>query len=70
LDVLKRICRVEPLTLTVHERAVDLARRHGFPIYDATIVASALGAGCRVLYSEDFQHGRVLERMVIRDPFI
>lgn len=69
LDVLKRVCRVEPLTLAVHERALGLARRHGFPIYDATIAASALEAGCPVLYSEDFQHARVLDGMTIRNPF-
>ena len=47
LDALKGVCRVEPLTLEVHERAVDLAQRFGLPIYDATIAASALAAGCR-----------------------
>lgn len=69
LDTLKHVCRVEPLTLDVHERAIDLARRFGMPIYDAMIAASALTAGCAVLYSEDFQHGLRIEGMTVRNPF-
>jgi hypothetical protein len=29
-------------------------------VYDAMIVASALLAGCRIVVSEDLQHGRVV----------
>jgi predicted nucleic acid-binding protein len=69
LDVLKQVCRIEPLTLPVHERALVLAQRFGIPIYDATIAASALQAGCAVLYSEDFQHGQSIEGLSVRNPF-
>ncbi len=70
LAALRHVCQVEPLTVATHERALALAQRHGFPIYDATIAASALEAGCRTLYSEDFQHGQVLDGMTIRNPFV
>ena len=70
LLALRHVCDVEPLTLATHERAVALAKRYGFPIYDATIAASALEAGCSTLYSEDFQHGQVLDGMTIRNPFV
>jgi predicted nucleic acid-binding protein len=34
------------------------------------IVASALLAGCKLLYSEDLQHGQIFERQVtVRNPF-
>ena len=69
LGVLRQVCQVEPLTLAVHERAIVLAERLGIPIYDATIAASALIAGCSVLYSEDFQHGQVIDHMTIQNPF-
>ena len=37
---------------------------------DAMIVASALRAGCSILYSEDFQDGRVFEKhLTVRNPF-
>ncbi len=70
LATLKRVCQVEPLTLAVHEHAVTLSRRFKLPIYDATIAASALAAGCKVLYTEDFQHGQVIEHLTIRNPFV
>jgi predicted nucleic acid-binding protein len=70
LASLRHVCRVEPLTVRTHERAVELTKRFGIPIYDATIAASALEAGCRTLYSEDFQHEQVLAGMTIRNPFV
>ena len=69
LGVLRQVCRVEPLTVAAHDRALALAQRHGIPIYDATIAASALLAGCSILYSEDFQHGQVIDRLTIVNPF-
>jgi predicted nucleic acid-binding protein len=66
---LRLVCRVEPLSLSTHERAVALAQRHSFHIYDAGIVASAIEAGCRALYSEDMQHGQVIEGVTLINPF-
>jgi predicted nucleic acid-binding protein len=70
LEALRQLCRVEPLTVSVHERALALAQRHGLPVYDATIAASALAAGCRTLFSDDFQHGQVLDGLTILNPFL
>jgi predicted nucleic acid-binding protein len=59
-----------PLTAATHERAVALAAAHSLAFYDALIIASALGAGCNTLLSEDMQHGQVIDgRMIIRNPF-
>jgi predicted nucleic acid-binding protein len=69
LVALRYVCRVEPLTAQTHERAVALSKRYGFPIYDATIAASAIESGCATLYSEDFQHGQKLEGLTILNPF-
>jgi predicted nucleic acid-binding protein len=33
------------------------------------IVAAALRAGCRTLYSEDFADGQVIEGLAVRNPF-
>jgi predicted nucleic acid-binding protein len=38
--------------------------------YDALIVAAALQGGCKVLYSEDMQHGRRFGDLVIQNPFL
>lgn len=69
LSALKHVCEVEPLTTETHERALALAKRYGFPIYDATIAASALLAGCKTLYSEDFQHGQTFDGLTVQNPF-
>ncbi|HJU24983.1 MAG TPA: PIN domain-containing protein [Casimicrobiaceae bacterium] len=63
-------CKVHDLTLRDTVNALSLSRHHGFPFYDAVIVASALHAGCTTLWSEDFQHGMKLEgRLTVRNPF-
>ena len=49
--------------------AIDLHRLHDLSIWDAMIVRSARAAGCRVLYSEDLQHGRSFDGVLVVDPF-
>ena len=61
---------VRPLDVEVHSRAVALARSHDFSFYDALIVASALGAGCDRLLTEDLQSGRRIAGMTIVNPFV
>ena len=58
-----------PLTTAIHARAVVLARDHHLPFYDALIVAGALDAGCKVLCSEDLQHGQKFGALRIENPF-
>ena len=71
LAKVRTACRVEPLTPETHDRALALAQRHHLHIYDATIAAAALMAGCRTLYSEDFQHGQVFEgKLEVVNPFL
>lgn len=58
-----------PITFNTHATAMSLARVHDFPFYDALIIASALEAGCDTLFTEDMQHGRRVESVVIVNPF-
>ena len=70
LSPIRAICRVEPLTEQTHDLGLQVAERYGFSVYDAMIVAAALLADCSILYSEDMQHGQVLEkRLTVRNPF-
>jgi predicted nucleic acid-binding protein len=50
--------------------AIDLHRLHGFSYWDALILRCAKQAGCRVVLSEDMQHGRVVDGVRIVDPFL
>ena len=50
--------------------AIDLHRFHGFSYWDALVLRMAKQAGCRVLLSEDMQHGRIVDGVEIVNPFI
>ena len=70
LEPIKLVCTVVPLTVAIHERALKLAQRHRFAIYDALIVGAALEHGCAWLCTEDLQDGQVIEKsLTIRNPF-
>ena len=70
LSQVRAVCVVETLTPETHDRALHIAERYGFSIYDALIVAAALLSDCATLYSEDMQHGQVIDRTLkIRNPF-
>jgi predicted nucleic acid-binding protein len=58
------------LTLDLHEAARTLAEDQQLSFYDALIVASAIGGGCDVLYSEDLQHGRSTGGLAIVNPLL
>lgn len=70
LDTVRRICRVEPLTVGDHERAGEIMERYKFSFYDSVIVASALRAESEILYTEDLQHGQLIEQQLrVVNPF-
>lgn len=43
---------------------------HQFDWYDSLIIAAAQQGGCKVLYSEDLQHGQRLGDLVVENPFL
>ena len=70
LDVVRAVCAVESLSEATHDRGLAVSERYRFSVYDSMIVASALLANCRVLYSEDLHGGQLIdEQLTIRDPF-
>jgi predicted nucleic acid-binding protein len=70
LGPIRAVCEVEAITLDAHDRGLEIAERYGFSFYDATVVASALLAGCKTLYSEDLQDGQVIDKqLTISNPF-
>jgi predicted nucleic acid-binding protein len=67
---IRAVCEIRPVTVETHDRGLEIAERFGLSIYDAMIVASALLAGCKTLYSEDLQNLQMIDRRVrIRNPF-
>ena len=52
------------------EMALNLAERYQYSYFDSLILASALEAGCQILYSEDLQDGQRIEnQLMIVNPF-
>ena len=53
-----------------HVMALGFAKRYGYSLSDAAIIAAAIKSGCKVLYSEDMQSGQALEEGIeIINPF-
>jgi predicted nucleic acid-binding protein len=48
--------------------ALAQVTRHHLAFWDALLLETARAAGCRVLLSEDFQHGRSYGGLVVLDP--
>jgi predicted nucleic acid-binding protein len=70
LEPIRTVCQVKPLTVETHDLGLDMTERYGYSIYDALVIASALHAGCKTLYSEDLQSGQIINnRLVICNPF-
>ena len=68
---LRSACSVEPLTTHTYDTGRRLAERYSLSVYDAMIASAALLAGCDKLFSEDMQHGLLLEKQLkICNPFI
>lgn len=57
------------LTFAIHQHAIRVSRQHGLRIYDSLLISAARAAGCDALYSEDMQHGRLIDGVRIINPF-
>jgi predicted nucleic acid-binding protein len=53
------------------EYALKIAETYRYSYYDSVIIAAALESSCTLLYSEDMQHGQLIEnRLKIFNPFL
>lgn len=70
-DNLLRDCTVVSVTVAVIKTAFDIKTRYSLQWYDSMIIAAAIEAGCSVLYSEDMQHGLVIDKtLTVLNPFL
>jgi len=68
LDTLEPI-KVVPIDSETVRRAVEIKSRYGLHFYDGMIVASAEGAGCRRVWSEDLNAGQIYFGVTVENPF-
>jgi predicted nucleic acid-binding protein len=70
LSNLRGILTVHPLTVEIHNAALELAERYGLGFHNAVIAASALDAGCDTLWSADFQDRMIIgQKLRVMNPF-
>ena len=70
LDRIRAVCTVEPSTVDAHDRGLAVFERYRFSFYDSILVATALISGAKTLYSEDLQHGQVIDKQLrVTNPF-
>lgn len=57
--------------LDLHRRAHGLRGKYSLSFWDSLILAAALEAGCNTLYTEDMQHGLVVEgQLSVLNPLL
>ena len=67
---LESLGEVVPVTSSMTFRALGAIRRHGLSFWDALIWAAAAENDVPVIYTEDFQAGRVVEGVRFVYPFV
>lgn len=70
LAAVKSACKIVSLTITTHEKAVEIVRRYGISFYDANICAAAILGGAEVLFSEDTHNGMNIDGIIVQNPFL
>lgn len=71
IRVVMESCKLVPDSTLVFLLASELREQYKLSYWDSLIVAAALDSGCDSLYTEDMQHGQVIEsRLTLINPFI
>jgi predicted nucleic acid-binding protein len=69
--VLCEATRLVSIDSSVFFTATTFKTKYQFSFLDSVIVAAAYHAGCTTLYSEDMQHGQLIEgKLKIVNPFV
>ena len=64
-------CTVNPMDTSTLENTILIKSKYRYQWYDSMILSSALADKCTVIYSEDMQHGQVIENtLTIINPFL
>jgi len=64
VDFMRQVSVLQPITWSTYPEASMLHTRYSLSFYDSLVVAAALQAGVDTLYSEDMQHGLVVDNQL------
>jgi len=63
-------CVISPIKNSTIDLAIKLIQKYDFQLFDSIVVALALEADCQILYTEDMQHGLLVNnKLQIINPF-
>lgn len=68
---IESIAVITEIGYSTYRKAFDLRQKYSLSFWDSLIVASALEAECEMLYTEDMQHGQIIESsLTVYNPFL
>ena len=71
VDELSQLGFVSLIDMGTISQALSISKLFKYAYFDSLIIASALENSCKILYSEDMQHGQVLEKkLTILNPYL
>ena len=71
LDAIIAETKVFVIKVNTVKRCWDMRLKYRYNYWDCLILASALENDCGILYSEDLQHGQIIEKSLkIVNPFV
>ena len=71
LDELSGFMDIKIIDMLTIKKALQLKDIYEYSYFDCIMLASALNSGCPVIYTEDLQHGQIIEnRLKIIDQFL
>ena len=66
--VLAPLCEIYT-SVDLYRKTIEISERWKYSFYDSMIITAAVQTNCSILYSEDLQHGQVIQELTIINPF-
>ena len=68
-QIMSPICEIYPSSeLYISTLLISAQTQYSF--YDSLIIAAAIEANCKILYTEDMQHEQTIGKLRITNPFV
>ena len=70
LSELDEKMNIQPICFDTIKKCLSMKKRYSYSYWDSLILASCIENGCTIVYSEDMQHGQIIEQtLMIMNPF-
>lgn len=67
--VMEPLCEIYS-SIDLYHRAIEIVERWQLSFYDSLIISAALQSECKIIYTEDLQHGQKIFDLEIVNPFM